>query len=329
MVLRTLGLTLAVAFTLPLLTSAQMFESSDPFTLSVSPQFPLPYGEATLTPTSGSIDITNATLTVTTDGAQTYQGNARPVKVRLGAPGVAVAVIATIKANNKSYEKKLSIRPQDVSIVAEPRSTAPPLYAGKPLVPLDGSVRVVAVANIRSGAGKVVAPSALVYTWSLDGKKVIGASGIGKDTFLVASPPRHRESRVAVSVQTQDESAAGGAFLTLSPQNPIVRIYKSDPLLGVLFDHALSGSYAISGAESSLFGAPYSFPSSRGTPVLKWFLNGATAQTGNTITLRPTGSGKGGASLSLTASAGESISATLSLPITFGAASGGNSFFGL
>jgi len=329
MVLRTLGLTLSVAFMVPLLASAQALDGTDPYTLSISPQFPAPYGEAILTPTSGAVDITNATFTVTVNGAQTYQGNARSVKVPLGAVGTTASIVATITSNGKSYVKKLSIRPQDVSLVAEPRSTAPLLYAGKPLVPLAGSVRVVAVADMRDVGGKVIPPSTLVYTWTLDGVKTIGASGIGRNTFLISSPSQYRESKVSVSIQNQDESVAGGASLALTPQNPTLRIYKNDPLLGILFDRALSGSYTLTGAEASLYGAPYSLPTSKGAPVLKWFLNGAAAQTGNSITLRPTGSGKGGASLSLTASAGESTSATLSLPISFGATPGGNSFFGL
>jgi len=100
-------------------------------------------------------------------------------------------------------------------------------------------------------------------------------------------------------------------------------------LLGILYDRALSGSFSISDAESTLFATPFSFPITLGAPLLKWFLNGNEAQTGNSITLRPTGEGQGNASLSLVASAGDSARATQNLSLLFGATSGGFSLFGL
>ena len=51
---------------------------------------------------------------------------------------------------------------------------------------------------------------------------------------------------------------------------------------------------------------------------MRWFLNGEEAQTGNSITLRPTGSGQGRASLSFVASAGESTAAD-DISLMFGA----------
>ncbi|MEK7086196.1 MAG: hypothetical protein AAB951_00235, partial [Patescibacteria group bacterium] len=101
-----------------------------------------------------------------------------------------------------------------------------------------------------------------------------------------------------------------------------------DPLLGIRFDHALSSTHAISGTEAALYAAPFSLSILGGAPRLQWFLNGTSAQTGSSITLRPAGSGQGNASLSLTASAGASAMATASLSLSFGAAQSSN-FFGL
>ena len=103
---------------------------------------------------------------------------------------------------------------------------------------------------------------------------------------------------------------------------------ENDSLLGIRYDRALSNHYAIAGAESTLYAAPFSFPTTNGVPLLQWFLNGATAQTGNSITLRPTGSGEGDASLSLVASAGAYTTATANLSLSFGSKPGSN-FFGL
>ena len=163
----------------------------------------------------------------------------------------------------------------------------------------------------------------------VDDTKIVNASGIGKDTIVVASPMQYRERTVSVTVRSQDESVGSGASLSLAPQEPIIRIYKNDPLLGILYDHTISNSHTISGTETSFYGAPYSFPTTGGAPKLQWFLNGAMAQTGNSITLRPTGSGQGNASLSLVALAGDSTTATTNLSLSFGVATGGGGFFGL
>lgn len=207
-----------------------------------------------------------------------------------------------------------------MALVAEPISSAPPLYPGKSLVPLEGNTRVVAIGNLRDENGKAVDPSTLSYAWTVDDTALADSSGIGKDAIIVDSPLEYRESDVSVVVQSQDGSLVGGDSLVLTDSDPIVRIYENDPLLGILFDHAISGNYAINNTEDSLYAAPFSFPTSLGAPLLQWFLNGNLAQTGNLVTLRPTGSGGGTASLSFIASAGQSTRATEEFSLSFNAA---------
>jgi hypothetical protein len=127
---------------------------------------------------------------------------------------------------------------------------------------------------------------------------------------------------------SQDGSLVGGASLSLTPQEPSVRIYENDPLLGLRFDRTLTSAYTIGGTEATLFAAPFSLPITNGSPLVQWFLNGNRAQTGNLITLRPSGSGEGTAALSLTASAAGDGMATAALSLSFGASSSTN-FFGL
>jgi len=257
---------------------------------------------------------------------QIYEGNAKPLAIPLGAAGAVTTVKVTMSSNAKKYTQTISIRPQDVVIVAEPLSSAPALYLGKPLIPLEGNVRIVAVANMKSAAGKVIDSSKLSYVWTIDGTTIQNSSGFGKDSILVASPYQYRERTVSVVVKSSEAGVAGGASISLAPAEPIVRLYENDPLLGILFDHTLADSYAITSTERTIYGAPYSFTISKGVPALKWFLNGASAQTGNSITLRPTGSGSGSASLSLIASTGDSTTATANLSVSFGTAKGTNLF---
>ncbi len=319
---------LGLAFFLPVLAGAQSFNvnSVDPFSLSISPQNPSPSSSVTLTALSTSLNLANATMTVFVNGKETYSGNVQPVSIPLGEAGSLTTIKAVISSGGTTYSRSVSVRPQDVVLIAEPISSAPALYPGNPLVPLEGTVRVVAMADIRNAAGKPLDPATLSYAWTVDGASISSVSGIGKEAIIVASPLQYRSRNVSVVVESQNGVFVGGASVSLTAQEPTVRIYINDPLLGILYDHTLSGGYTITGTETSLYAAPFSFPTGTGAPALQWFLNNALSQTGNLITLRPTGSGKGSASLSLVGSSGDFIKATTVLPLSFETQGSGNLF---
>lgn len=324
--------TLVITLLLPAAVVAQSFgdigDNTSSFTISASPQYPSPYGTATLSFLSPTIDLTSATMTITVAGKNAYQGTVRSFAVPLGKAGSITNIAVTIVSGGTTYAQTLKIQPQDVVLVAEPVASAPVLYPGKPAVPLEGSVRVVAATNLRGANGNASNPTALSYSWAVDGVQIANASGIGKATILVASPLQYRSREISVTVASQDGSLVGGAALSLSAEEPSVRVYENSPLLGIRFDRALSGTYTIGGVESTLYAAPFSLPTTAGAPLLRWFLNGDAVQTGNVLTLRPTGSGRGTATLSLVASAGDYSKATANLSLFFGEAPNSN-FFGL
>jgi hypothetical protein len=266
-------------------------------------------------------------MSVSVEGKSLHQGNVQPVSIPLGKAGNVTNVTIVVSSAGANYTHTLSIQPQDVALIAEPLSSAPPLYPGKPSVPLSGDVRVVAAASLTTSAGRALDPMTLSYAWMIDGVRIADSSGIGKSALIVASPLQYRSREVSVAVTSQDGQVVGGATLSLNPIEPTLRLYANDPLLGILFDRALTGSYAISGAEATLYAAPFSLPTTAGTPLIRWFLNGAAAQTGPSITLRPSGSGEGNASLSITTGNGDSL-VTENLYLSFGAAPTSN-FFGL
>ena len=321
----------AVALFIPIAASAQSIGGTTgggapSFTISVSPQYPAPNSQASISFLSSSLDLANATVSVSVDGKKIYTGTAQPVSIPLGRGGSATSVSVDVSSGGSTYTQSVSLQPQDVSLIAEPVASAPILYPGKPLVPIEGDVRIVAVAALRDAGGKIYDPATLSYVWTVDGSQITNASGIGKEALMVASPLQYRGRSVSVVVQNQAGDLVGGAELSLSAAEPSVRIYANDPLLGILYDHALTGAYAITGAEADLYAAPFSFPLTGGAPSLEWFLNGAPAQSGGSLTLRPTGTGQGNAALTLTSSAGTSAEATANLSLSFGAAQNTNLF---
>jgi len=319
-----------VAFVLPFGASAQSLgdlgSAGTSFTVSVAPQYPAPNSPVTLSFLSSSIDLANALMSVSVAGKNIYKGSVQPVSITLGKAGSVTSVSVTISSAGANYTQALSVQPQDVSLVAEPISSSPPLYPGKPSVPLEGNVRVVAVANLRSASGQALNPTTLAYSWTVDGTQIANSSGIGKQAVIVASPLQYRSRDVSVDIMSPDGRLVGGSSITLSSADPIVRVYENDPLLGIRFERALADTFAIPGAEATLFAAPFSFPTSGGPPFMQWLLNNAPAQSGSSITLRPTGSGRGSASLSLTASSGSYTTATQNLSLSFGSSPSFNLF---
>lgn len=301
-------------------------EDTNPFTISVSPQYPRPYSQSVVSVTSSTINLVNATVIVTLGGKEIYRGNAAPVSIPLGGAGSVANIGVTAIADGNTFVRSVSIQPQDVVLVPEPLSSAPILYKGKPLVPEDGDVRVVAVANLRNSGGSRVAPSSLSYSWTVDGARIGSSSGIGKSALVVASPLLYRSRTVSVDVTSGDGALVGGSSLSLSPSQPIVRVYRSDPLLGIRFEQALGGPYEIEGSEDAFYAAPFSFSTALGAPSIEWFLNSKPVQTGPLITVRPSGESRGSASLSSVVSAG-AAKASVVLPLSFG--SGGFNLFGI
>lgn len=300
------------------------------FTLSINPRYPAPYSTAVVTPLSTVLDLSISTMSVTVNGVATYQGNVQPFPAKISAPGTKTSIVVTLTSGGQKYTEGLTLTVGDVALVKEPRSTSHPLYPGKSLVPLSGSVRVVAVPDFRTSTGVRLNPATLAYTWTVDNAILQNSSGIGKDSIIVAVPLQYRERIVSVVVKTQDGTQVSGGSVPIAGTEPTVRVYENDPLLGIRFDRALMGTFSIGGGEVSLFGVPYSFSTDGGAPAMSWLLNGSGAQQGRVLTLRPQGSGQGSASLSFSANKQSTFeSASTNLSVSFGNTEGGGGIFGL
>ena len=315
----------------PLAAFAQTIPLND-FSLTLTPANPAPYENMVLSLGSGSVDLTNATFKVYVNGSLAASGTgSQSVSLTAGAPGSSMTIRVLVFANGKTYKKTLVVHPVSVALVVEPLSTVPPFYRGGALVPAHGSVRVVAVPTFYTSRGAYINPSTLSYTWSVNNDMLPGASGVGQSSVVVPSPLPYREETVSVQVQNGNGSLIAQKSVSLMPQNPFVLIYKDDPLMGVEYSHALSGQESLGGAEASFVAVPYGFSTQNGGPLFSWFLNGEQVQTGNMITVKPQGAGKGIASLSVSASSPETFEiANANLAVQFGTSSaGGFGLFGL
>jgi len=282
---------------------AQGIGSTEPFSLVINPEFPRPYQSVSISPRSTLINLAASTVVIRVNGQEVERGSGQVVGyARMGAPGEATTVSVSITNGGQTHTKELTLRAADVALVVEPLSTAHPFYRGGSLAASEGRVRLVAVPDVRTSPGSPVAPQNLIYTWRLGSQVLQSASGIGKNSIEATAPVRYRDARISVTVTTQDESVVAYAQTLVSPIDPVLRIYRNDPLLGPLFDNALIGSVTMASGEETYRVVPYYFPS---TPVLTWDVNSVESGGERDITVRANGNGRGSALLSAHAKGGK------------------------
>lgn len=323
---RTLAAMVLIGITVALPVHAQQ-AGAEPLTISLSPQYPRPYQTVTVTPRSTLLDLAGSSVTVSANGAVVHKGSgAEQTNIRLGGPGSVTTISVSVVSEGKTYTKQAVVRPADVSLIIEPSGTAHPFYRGGVSVSSEGRLRIVAIPDIRTAAGARLSTQSLVYTWRLGDQILEAQSGVGKSTLTATAPVRYRDTTITLTVTSPDSAYVAQASTVVAPSDPLVRIYRNDPLLGPLFDSALTGTLAMDAEEQTFRAVPYFFAS---PPALTWSVNGAASGGEQDITLRSTGSGTGSASL--TASAKQPAnhqSADARLGIRFGSA-GGLGIFGL
>lgn len=288
----------------------------EPLSITIFPEYPRPFQIITVTPESSLIDLAASTVTISVDGTVVQRGSGKEsVNVAVGGPGEATTITVTAVNNGQLYTAQTVIRPADVALVLEPQSTNHPFYEGGSLVASEGNLRIVAIPDLRTSAGAQIPVENLVFTWR-NGEQILeSASGIGKSVLTAIAPVRYRDTTISVTVATRDSGVVGQASVVVAPVDPIVRIYENDPLLGPRFEQALSRTDALNG-EATYRAVPYHF---RAMPSLAWSVNGTASQAGQDVTVRPAGSGRGRALLSVDAlTAAPRQAAKGELSVTFG-----------
>jgi hypothetical protein len=297
---------------------AQSIGSTDPLSVDVSPQYPAPYQNVVITPSSTTFDISAATVTVMVDGTPFYSGSGQqPITVPVGGPGSTTKIVVTADSGGQSYPVTITIRPASVALVTEAVSSTHDFYQGGGLVGSNGRVRLIAIPDLRSSDGVQLDPSTLEYTWKFGDQVLQEASGIGKNVLDATAPEKYRDADVTVTVANSDDSVIAQSSTTVSPVDPITLVYNDDPLLGPNFDMALQNTVNMPDSEETYLGVPYYFSD---PPTVNWTVNNVSSSASNDITVRSSGDGQGTAVLGYTATdntATQTANSTLS--VVFGA----------
>lgn len=285
---------------LPVGVSAQGIPQQERVSVILSPEYPRPYDVVNVTPRSTLIDLGASKVTISVNGTVVEEDSGtRTVQIRMGGPGsVSVLRVSVAGPYGETAVKEITLRPADVALVLEPMTTAHPFYEGGKLVAPEGRVRVVAIPDFRGANGAMISPQNLVYTWK-NGEQVLQQhSGIGRSVLDATAPTRYRDARITVTVSTQDRTYVASGAVTVAASEPIVRAYRMNPLLGILFERAISGTVAMDGDEDTFHAVPYFYASE---PAVEWAVNGTGGKYQRDLTVRITEAGEGTARIGVAA----------------------------
>jgi len=243
--------------------------------LGMTPQYPLPGQNVTLTASNFSGSADTASYTWTINGKTALQGTgAKTLTVAAGAAGSSQEVTVEARVNGESIgTDTVTIHPADVDLIWEGQTVTPPLYIGRPLANGGSRVTILAVPHIFVGSHEA-APDSLIYTWKINGATSGSQSGYGKSSIVVTPPSFAQAFTVSVHVETKDGAAAEGSVV-IQPQSPKILIYENAPLLGIRFDSAVSGFMSFPAQEISFTAYPL-FVSTIAGLKYSWTLDGNT-----------------------------------------------------
>ncbi|MBP7770509.1 MAG: hypothetical protein KA066_01195 [Candidatus Pacebacteria bacterium] len=312
----------------------------EPVQYIVTPEVPGPNQTVTIEAQGIGAFLGDATISWQKDGTTAQSGTGlRTYTFVTGGVGSVTRVRVDIRSpGNGSFSEEFVFRPSTVSLVWESDTSAPPLFGGKSLYTGGSPLKVVAFPTVVINGARV-APQSLSFQWTRQELALPAQSGLGRNILTLEGDQLQAQENIGVSVYFGTSLVAQGG-ITIPASAPQILLYERDALRGVLYDSALPRGISLTNKEITVVAEPYYFsnPSLKaGVLQYDWMLNedeivGPDSARG-ILTLRQTGNGEGGASLSVALqnnATNELVqSAQTVLTILFGGQSSGGSLFGL
>jgi hypothetical protein len=242
----------------------------------------------------------NGTPLLSGDGARVFA-------FTMGPSGKSTIVTLSVSPRSSTpFTRTFTFTPGAVTLLWEAQAYTPALYQGKPLYSAGSNIRVLALPQVTDAGGKPLQSADLNFKWQINGDAHADLSGIGRDTLDFTGSLLGGNEEVSVDILRRDGSKAAQGYTVVHDENPVVLLYKKDPLRGTLYNQALSGDVPLVDTETTIIAEPYFMSgTSRSSKDLayEWQLNGAVVQPqGNdpsVLTLRRVGNESGNATLTL------------------------------
>jgi len=260
--------------------------------LVVSPQYPEPNEQVTLTLNDYSINTNGAQIQWFVDGTEiTSVKNKRThtlISNKLGEK--QTILVLTTLANGTILKARATILPIRIDMLVEADTLTPSFYKGRALPSSGSTVRVTAFPF----TGKTKDPHLYSYTWRIGDTVQAGGSQYGKN-FITFVPDFKKNIRVSVDVFDATGARIANESISVPLVEPELYFYDINPLRGIS-ENAMSNDFIFSGDEIHLRAEPYFINSDllNKKPHRQWKLNNVSIENISAdpqeITLRKQGS---------------------------------------
>ncbi len=248
--------------------------------LSPSSDNPIPGQVVTITAKSYSTDINSAKITWTVNG-KTVQSGIGMTSLDVNAPplGSKLTVAVTAVTNGgASFNNSIVIGSGSVDMILENDGYVPPLFLGKIPASYQNSVKVIAVPHIADSSGVEYDPKTLIYQWKKNNVAIEDGSGYGKQSIVIPGDIIPRAYAISVTAALRSNAAQAFGVISVDPQSPFIKFYRSDALYGPLFNQAIIDTVRLgSQKETSILAVPFGFNKpvgGVGSLSLSWLING-------------------------------------------------------
>lgn len=259
------------------------------------PRIPLPGEIVNIRVISYLTDLNKAEIIWTQDGKVINSGTgATRLSVTAPASGQSANIqVRILKQGGGEILQTISLNPADVDLIYEANTYAHPFYKGKKLFTSESEIVFIALPNFIGRDGKKIEDSELVYTWKINGSVNQAISGYGRNRFITRGSLIERPTNITVEVSAINSSLIASKTVQMQTQKPELVLYENNPILGVIYEKAIQGSFVLERPEVDFEGIPYFFSADfKDDPdlVYKWSINGirseAKSSNDNYILLR-------------------------------------------
>ncbi len=148
--------------------------------------------------------------------------------------------------NGTYFTKSIEVSPLNLDLLWEANSYTPPFYKGKALLPLQGQVKIWAIAPSTN----------LVYKWTVNNKIAQNLGGFGKNTAIINAPILGDNLEVGVLATDINTGQTAKKSILIKATYPSVLFYENDPLYGIIYEKPIF-SIQLSKEEISIVTVPY------------------------------------------------------------------------
>ncbi len=281
------------------------FTGLDGVELTITPDNPGPEEQVVATLNAYGVDINTLELSWILNGENVQSGKGlRIYSFKSGKLGSKNTLEVIGQKNGQIFSKRIIFSPAKVDILYEANSYTPPFYKGKPRLPFQGSLKLVAIPNILDASGKKVPDSKIIFKWKDGNQYLNNLSGYGKNNIAYKSDndlPKTIE--ITVEASYPDNGAFASKTVSIEPIESKVVFYEEDPEYGLLTNKALEGSFTFDKEEAVISAMPVFFGVNNknlSTLKYKWVLSDKSIENSDSaIILRNTSGKNGQANLSL------------------------------